>query len=219
MFLFSVIPEERFWNHKNTLNTRRAKILKLVAKLLLGLNVGIKIIHGRPVWFLKKDTIPVYEFFNVKPEEPKIRYKGIVEEIGNRDTLVLSTDIKPLCYDHLAISNKIAKSLEKQKAIVKSHPRDFSLYGFMMIYKRLPRFIPAELLMQYNWKYIIGFYCSKSLISAKKLTAAKVITLMNLYKWKHPKSDFKDDWEQRMKDAGVLVPSSFDELERLLEDG
>lgn len=116
------------------------------------------------------------------------------------------------------ISNYLYTILEENYAgrwCLKGHPREPDTYGYLKTAgHEVSRYIIAEILYGHKWKAIISYY-SEALISASKLTDAKVISLMEFLVWDN--QDLKRYWRDRFIKFNVLCPRSLGELKEMLK--
>jgi len=209
------ISDKDFFIHTDMEHSHRSFFMKLFAWYFYDLKINIKTVRGNPQWVLHEESIPLYDFFYIEPDEPRLENKKIDQLLDGKDTLLLMTDLKNITQNYMMASDQIARWVGGKNTVAKSHTQDFKLYGRMNDLQLLPYYIPAELLMNHKWKNIIGAYSSKALLSAKKLTDAKIITCIDLYEWKYPID--KLSWMLRMRSAGILIPETFEELKEMIK--
>jgi hypothetical protein len=80
----------------------------------------------------------------------------------------------------------------------------------------IPSYIPAEFLLHHPWKYVIGIV-STSLINASKLTNAKVISIIDLFKWTDDATHEKEILRDEIKNHDISIPKDINELKSLLK--
>jgi len=200
----------------------RALLMRFAAKLLLNVDVFILNKSGAPVWELKRGTFPM-QVVKYEPDLKLIKKYISKDQLpDDKEILFLGQDLSYICDDEESIINltdflmNIFDKNFNDLYMIKSHPRDTKLYGNMAKSKHiLPPDIMAETLMGHNWKYVIGYY-SGSLISAKMHTNAKVISLLNLWKWNDLK--LKQNWSNEFENRGIILPKTIDELKQILSN-
>jgi hypothetical protein len=199
----------------------RAFVMRIIAKYFLGVDVFITNRGDSPIWELKRDSFPMKILKNESKLKNVKKYFLNNELFKKKDILFLGQDLSYVSDDEKSIiklTDYIFEILDKnysQSYLIKTHPRDVKLYGKIAKSKHvLPSHIMAEMLMGHDWKYIIGYY-SGSLISAKKNSNAKVISLLNLWDWSNPK--LKQTWLNEFKENGILLPQNLKELQDVLK--
>jgi len=200
-------------------NTFRAKLMKLFAKLFFGLNLDIINKQNKLVWKLNKNTIPCFIKRLYDPKDLSGIFKIDTEFLKGRDTLLLIGDEVTESADvesFTDMSTGVYCILERHHYFIKPHPRECKLYGMLAKSNHiLDKYIMAELLFNYEWKVILGLF-SLSLINAKNMTNAKVISLMDLYEWGDKK--LRNYWYKRISENDIPIPKSFEELEGMLSE-
>jgi len=114
------------------------------------------------------------------------------------------------------ITNILKEILDKKypySYVIKTHPRDREIYGNMQKAKKIDPDIIFETMLFHEWKYVIGYY-STVLVRAKKYTNAKVISLINLFKWDNEK--LKNYWITRFSNEEIFMPKTIQELDDLI---
>lgn len=199
-----------------------ASIMKLSAKLLLGLDVYIVRWNNLPVWELKLNTFPMEivkhdEFNNKLPKEFMIDK----QQLKDKTLLFLGSKFEIDCEeseDKVKLTNYLMDILDKNftgKYSIKAHPIDRTLYGNMVNSKHIiPAHIIAESLFEHDWKFIVGYH-SEALVSAKLHTNAKVISLIRMYNFTNQK--VRQYWIDTFKKEGILMPINIGELECILK--
>jgi hypothetical protein len=197
---------EWFFNHK-PYHSMYTPPLKLIARLL-GINIGVMRTLGRPMWYLKKQTVSSYDFVQYKREEPRIsipdKYKKLMKQ---KTTLLLLGDLKTLTNDYEAVSNMTASLLDPKKTIIKNHTRDPPLFGPLKTFDMLPSYVPSELLIHsFDWEYIVSINLSKTL---QLETDATKVSLYNLVDWNFP---FTKERITTFTDKNVILPTKKEEV-------
>ncbi len=109
------------------------------------------------------------------------------------------------------VTNELMSVLKQDSLVVKTHPRQKTIYGKMKETKNiLPPEILSETLMFHPWEYVIG-YNSMSLIKAKKYTSGKVISLIRLYE---TTDELKPVMIREFERAGILIPETIEEMKK-----
>jgi len=217
-----VYPEDFLENMYDEETGLIATAMKLSAKMLLDLDVYIVKWNDVPVWELKLNSFPMTvikqdDFSNKLPEEFFID-KELLE---GKTVLFLGSKFEIDCEeseDKIELTDKVMGILdEKFKGCysIKAHPIDKTLYGKM---NNSDSIIPAhylsESLCNHDWKIIIGYH-SEALVSAKRHTNAKVVSLVKLYEFTNPK--VRKYWIDTFEKEGILMPNNIEELEEYLK--
>jgi len=210
-------PEDFLDNMYDEEKGLTALIMKLSAKLLLGLDVYIVRWNNIPVWELKLNSFPMeiieHDVFNNKlPKEFCIDPKYL----KGKSILFLGSKFEIDCEeseDKIKLTNKLVNILDKHfknKYCVKAHPIDKILYGKMKNCKYIiPAHYLSESLYNHYWDFIIGYH-SEALVSAKRHTNAKVISLVKLYDFTNPK--VRQYWIDTFDKEGLIMPKNLEEL-------
>jgi len=185
--------------------------LKIIG-YLLGIDAGVTILLGRPMWYLKEKTIKKYDYMIYKQKEPKIRMPDKYKELlKGKKNLVLLNDFSTLCENQTEIFDYINKLFRPEDTILKDHTRNPNL-NCNPRFKCFPSYIPSEILINsYDWDNVVSIYITKSLLLD---TEKKKISLYNFFKWKFPVSD---DWIQKYNDCHVFLPEDEAELKVFLK--
>jgi len=196
--------------------------MKNIAKKYLDVETKILCKHTAetPSYELVRESIPmdilVYDKFD--GEFPDISTN--LEELKGKKILFLSSELESEgadMKDIKEITNYLYAFLETyypKSYVIKGHPRDGIIYFDMKKSKHIIlHTILLETLLGHDWKYIISYY-SEGLVSCSLRTDAKVISLLNLWKWKDIKR--KKGVIKRQKKAGILMPETKEELRKLL---
>lgn len=208
--------ELRVYMHKK--DTRfRATVMKLIAKLSLGMDVEILNKAGQPAWELVRNSFST-EIVNYNPPK-KLHKISDQKMLEGKEVLFLSQEFDDGGDVESAtkITNELMDILEgnfEGKYLLKAHPRDGRFYGKMVASPHnLSQHILAETLMKHPWKYVVRYY-SESLLAAKRHTKAKVISLLYLWKWGD--QDAKQYWIGEYKKQDILTPKNVEELKEML---
>ena len=186
--------------------------MKLIG-YILGVDVGIKKLLNRPLWYLKEKTLGDYTSLTFKQKEPNItlppKFMAMLE---NKDTLVLLNDLETLAYSPRYHSDKIAQLLNKKTTIVKNHTRNPKIYGVFNDFRQFPSYVPAEILItNHKFKNIVTLYISKT--SLHKSDARKICAY-NMIDWKIPVTE---QWIQDVTKHNTHLPKDEKEFRRLLQ--
>jgi len=202
----------------------KAFAMRWITKWLLGVETVIHNMMGVPFWQLDKKFFENIEILENYVGDKKLldKYTVKLDIIEGKDVLILAQDL--LVYD-LVTQESFVESLDKlidildvefpNLYVVKPHPREKKLYGKMTESKDIvPAYIPSELLMAHPWKFIISMV-STSLISASKITDAKVISMVDLFKWNGEKTH--QQWKKAMAEGKIIIPKDFNEMKELIK--
>jgi len=175
-------------------------------------------------------SVPAYEMNRDRyyqklfdPDKIKVWGKFSKEHklVKDMDCLFLSENVTTEGADLASVnslSTMLKWELDKKfgdRWCLKGHPREHDTYGeFKNATNTLSPYIIAEVLYGHPWKIIMSYY-SEALISASKLTDAKVVSLVNLFDWGN--KTLLSYWRKRMKEYGVLCPKNWKELTELLK--
>jgi hypothetical protein len=206
-------------------HSMRAWMMRWIAKWLLGVETTVHINQGAPFWKLSETF---YEKHHIRKmfidhEKTNKNYPIHLDVLKGKTVLITMQDLMVYNYVEKASFVKILDDLMAllyqlypDKFVIKPHPREDTLYGAMATTDQvIPPYIPSEFLMDHPWDIVIGIF-STSLLSAARLTKAKVISIIDLLRWND--TAFQQKWSTIMKDAGVLVPKTVKELSQLLQE-
>jgi hypothetical protein len=167
------------------------------------------------------------EFFKIDDDKTsiynKLKYNNI-DAVKGMDTIFLSENVTTEGADLRSVhftTNRLYYMLEKyfpDHYCVKGHPREHDIYGDMNHAKNiLSPYLIAETLFGHPFKFVISYY-SEALVSAKLFCpeSTKVVSLIHLIDWGN--QELKKYWLRRYKEYGVIMPKSFSELEKILND-
>jgi len=198
----------------------RAFLMKHIAKLFLKVDTEIYHMGMTLAYVLKRESYPIktvtYDKFNssisdIFIDEPKLKGKDILflgEEVENEGAN-LEDVIKTTNFLY-----NLFKKYHKDSYVIKGHPYNGIIYGKMSNSKSIiSNKSIAEPLLGHKWKFIISYY-SEFLLTAKKNSKAKVISLLYLWKWRDLKE--KKYWVDVFGNADILMPKSLSELEEIL---
>lgn len=199
----------------------RASIMKLFSRIFLGLKINIITKENAPVWLLPEDSFPMKVVCSRQDDKLVNKYLSDTSFLKGKNTIFIGDNVDIEGADENSVI-KITDSLMdifnddfKNSYVIKPHPREQKLYGKMAKSENIiSPYILAETIMEHEWNYVIGYY-SEALISAKKLTNAKVISLFYLFKWGN--DELKKYWETRLKKERLLMPKTLAELKRILK--
>lgn len=222
---------EGYASHKKTSieypldRSMRAWIMRWIAKWLLGVETTVHINQGIPFWKLSETF---YEKHHIRRmfidhEKTKKNYTIQLDVLEGKTVLITMQDLMVYNYVEKTSFVKILDDLMDilyqlypDKFVIKPHPRERTLYGSMAKTTQIiPPYIPSEFLMDHPWDIVIGIF-STSLLSAARLTESKVISIIDLLTWND--TAFQQKWSTIMKDAGVLVPKTVQELNQMLQE-
>ena len=199
--------------------------MRWVAKWLLGVETTVHINQGIPFWKLSESF---YEKHHIKRtfidhETTNTNYTIQLDVLKGKTVLITMQDL--MVYNYVEKTSfvktlddlmDILYQLYPKKFVIKPHPREQTLYGSMaQTTQIIPPYIPSEFLMNHPWDIVIGIF-STSLLSAARLTESKVISIIDLLRWND--TAFQQKWSTIMKDAGVLVPTTVQELNQMLQE-
>jgi len=200
----------------------RAYIMKVFSKIFLGLKINIITKENTPVWLLPGDSFPMKIVTTSVDRNFVNKYFSNTDFLKGKNTIFIGDNVDIEGADEksvIEVTNNLMDIFDNNlndSYVIKPHPREQKLYGNMAKSEHIiSPYILAESIMEHDWKYVIGYY-SEALISAKKLTNAKVISLLHLFEWGN--IELKNYWEKRLKDEGLLIPENFDELKKILEE-
>jgi len=217
-----VYPEHFVDEMYNTEKGLTESLMKLSAKLLLGLDVYIVRWNNTPVWELKLNTFPMKivncdEFKSKLPKE----FMFDKQQLKGKEVLFLGSKFEIDCKetpDKIRLTNNLMKFLQKEfegKFILKAHPIDKKLYGIMKYCKdKIPAHVIAESLFEHDWKYIIGYH-SEALVSSKLHTNATVISLIRMYEFTNPK--VRQYWLDTFYRQNIKMPKDLEELKCMMK--
>lgn len=216
-------PEEYAFSIYDEKKGITALAMKILAKVLLSMDVRICDFCGSPVWELKKGSFPMeiveYDKFGEKlPRE----FMVDINSLEGKSVLFLGGIFVSGYIENeeriVEVTDTVKEILDEKyhgSYVVKPHPREQILYGEMAKSENiLSPHLLAETLMDHKWKYVIGYY-SESLMSARSLTNATVISLILLFKWKDVK--LKQYLYTQFKNKDVLMPKSIEELREMIQ--
>ena len=213
-----VYPEDFLDNMYEEEKNLTAFFMRVVVKFLLGLDVYIVRWNNIPVWELKLNSFPM-EIINVSSFNVKIPKKFMIDKkcLENKKVLFLGSKFEIDCeesVDKVHLTDDLMDLLNKRfsgQYLIKAHPIDKTLYGKMKYSKNsIPAHYLSESLYNHPWKIIIGYH-SEALVSAKKHTKAKVISLVKMYGFTNQK--VKEYWINTFNKEGIIMPNNLEELE------
>jgi len=226
VFNFGGLSDERFEKYPEK-HGFKAYTMRWIAKWLMGVETVVSNDKGVPVWTLDEKFFKDIEVIKDYGDKSKIisKYVPKFDILKNKSVLVMTTDLLETGGNY-ADSKSFIKAMDdlmilldenfSDSYLLKPHPRENRLYGKMENCKEIiPPYIPAEFLLYYPWKYVIGII-STSLINAAELSDATVISVMDLFKWNDAAYGEVEDYRKKMKDVNVLIPKDINEFKRLM---
>jgi len=181
---------------------------------IMGIDVGVTKLLGKPLWFIKEKTLGNYEYLKYELKEPKIEIpKKYRKLLKRKDTLLLLNDLETLHKFPETISDNVACLLDKERTIIKNHTREPKIFGELSEFDKFPSFIPSETLINsYNWKYVISIYASKSMIYK---TDSCMISMYNMFDgWINK---VNEGWFKLYFGHGVLMPKNEKEFKEIVK--
>jgi len=199
----------------------RASMMKFFSRLFLGLKINVISKEGTPVWLLPENSFPMTVISARQDEKLVNKYLSDTSFLKGKNTLFIGDNIDIEGADEDSVINLSDNIIDifnkkfKNSYVIKPHPREQKLYGKMANSKNvISPYILAETIMGHDWKFIVGYY-SEALISARKLTNAKVISLLHLFNWGN--KELKEYWQKRMKKEGLFIPESLQEFKEIIK--
>ena len=204
-----------------------AKLDLLFYKIFLKIDLVLKKINNKPVIgidksFLVKNKISVSEE-NKSFNEIKIEaIKRNKINFGSIDTLFVDGgSSETSCYfkpNHLKNVIVLLRKYSK-KIMIKEHPNfKWDAYVFKG-FKKIPDFIPAELILSGINKNVISTL-STTLISSAKFEQLKTISLLDIIEWENNSLKYKETIKQKLikeSDNNIIFVKTLAELEKLIK--
>jgi hypothetical protein len=194
-------------------------VMRWFARLVLGLDLDV-MDKSVPAYELKRSGLMqhLHEVDRMSVYKKLMKDSSLVKDM---DVLFLSENVTTEGADLRSveiISNQVKTMLDTlfgDRWCLKGHPREPDVYGnFEYAQHVLSRYILVEVLYGHPWKVVMSYY-SEALITAKELTDAKCISLMELFEWGN--KELKKYWRDRFKRFGVLCPRNVKELKEMLK--
>ena len=203
--------EIKNWEIKNDI---KSKSMNLFIKIFLGIDTEIMTVGKNyffqlsPKFFDKNNVEIIKVPSHTKP-------KLTIDIMKDKNIFVELSDSRNFGYNpekFVDTANTIIKVLNKQfNYAIKAHPLMPWLPENIKKGSELPSFIPAEFVLSDKLQYVIGIE-SYTLIRAKNLTNAKVISLINLFEFDDKnRKQIIIDWLKKESD-NIIFPKTFEEF-------
>jgi hypothetical protein len=201
--------------------------MRWIAKWMLGVETFIIRNKDFPYWMLDEkfyENMQVIEGYKADKKVLK-KYMKNFEMIKDKTILISIEDsINAGTIPEKEFLEKadnlmdVLDDVAPNKYAIKPHPRLNKLYGKMAECDDvIPSYIPFELILNHDWKAVIGID-SSALVSSAKITNAKVISLIDAVSFKDEKiKKMFHDWLAKETNNSVMFPENVGDLKELLK--